>query len=90
LINIGAVMPSHRNAATNVNVFQAANGTRPDHPFGLKPASISAGHVGVHRRLIDEDKMGRIKQPLLAYPAPAGAGHVLSLLLGSVQDSFCA
>jgi hypothetical protein len=30
--------------------------------------------------------MGRIKQPLLAYPALAGAGHVLSLLLGSVQD----
>ena len=29
LIIIGAVIPSQRSAATNVNVFQAANGTRP-------------------------------------------------------------
>jgi len=36
LISIGAVMPSHRNAATNVSVFQAANGAA-DHSFALKP-----------------------------------------------------
>jgi len=32
--------------------------------------------------------MGRIKQPLVAYPAPAGADYVLSLLLGSVQHFY--
>jgi hypothetical protein len=28
VVDIGAVMPSHRNAATNVSFFQAAKGTR--------------------------------------------------------------
>ena len=35
-----------------------------------------------------KDKAGRIKQPLLAYPAPAGARDVRPLLFASVQDFF--
>jgi hypothetical protein len=49
---------------------------------------MGSGHVGVDSGFIKKDKTGGIKQSLLAYPAPAGAGDVYPLLLGSVQDFF--
>jgi len=49
---------------------------------------MGAGHVGAERCLVEKDKAGRIKQPLLAYPAPAGARDVRPLLFASVQDFF--
>ena len=60
----------------------------PDHPFAPRSAAKQPGHVGVHRCLINEDKVGGIKQALLAYPAPAGASYIRPLLLGSVKDFF--
>jgi hypothetical protein len=38
--------------------------------------------------LINEDKVGGIKQALLAYPSPAGASHIRPLLFGSAKDFF--
>ena len=89
LIIMGRVMASQRRAATNVNVFQAPNGTRPitRSPLG---AAVSAGHVGVDRGLVKKDKVARIKQPLLANPASTCTRHVCPLLFAGVQDFFCA
>ena len=36
----------------------------PDHPFAPRSAAKQPGHVGVHRCLINEDKVGGIKQAL--------------------------
>ena len=47
--------------------------------------TIGTRHVGVHGGLVNKHKMGRIKQPLLAYPAPTGARHVRPVLLAGVQ-----
>src|SRR4029077_15284060 len=60
----------------------------PDHPLASSTAATRARHVCVHRCFVDEDKTGRIENPLLAYPAPAGAGHIRTLLLARVQDFF--
>ncbi len=59
-----------------------------DHPLALQSAAIGAGHVGVHRGLINEDEMRGIKQPLPAYPTSAGAGHVCPFLFAGMQDFF--
>lgn len=59
-----------------------------DHPLAAGSAAVWAGHAGVNRGFVDEDKMGRIQQPLLAYPAPPGARDVRPLLLSGVQDFF--
>jgi len=60
----------------------------PDHSLSSQGAAMQTGHVGVHRRLVEEDETGCVKQPLRANPAPTGAGHVRPLLLGRVQDFF--
>ena len=57
VIIIGAVITSCRSAATNVTVFQAPNGTRPI-TRSPRSAAKQPGHVGVHRCLINEDKVG--------------------------------
>lgn len=65
-----------------------SEGHTPGDPFAFWSATMGTGHVGVDRGLVNEDKARRIKQPLLADPAPPGAGDVGSLLLGSVQNFF--
>ena len=60
----------------------------PNYPVASWTAAIGARHIGVHGRLINKDKVGRIKQPLLAHPAPAGASNVRALLLAGVQHFF--
>lgn len=78
-----ATQPRHEGQC-----FPHSEGHPPGDPFAFGSAAMQTGHVGVDRCLIDETKAGRIKKPLLAYPAPAGAGDVGPLLLGSVQDFF--
>jgi hypothetical protein len=68
--------------------FPGAEGDAADHSLASQSAAVRAGHAGANRGFIDEDKAGRIKQPLLAYPAPTGAGDVRPLLLGCAQDFF--
>jgi len=59
-----------------------------DQSLAARTATIKTGHVGIHRGLVDEDKAGRIKKPLLPYPAPPGARHVRPLLFGGSQAFF--
>ena len=60
----------------------------PDHPLASRTAAKVTRHVGVHRCLINKDKVGRIKQPLLTDPASAGASNVRALLLAGVQHFY--
>jgi hypothetical protein len=68
--------------------FPGSEGYMADHPLASQSAAVRAGHAGANRGFVDEDKAGRIKQPLLAYPAPTGAGDVRPLLFRRVQDFF--
>jgi hypothetical protein len=68
--------------------FPGSEGYAADHPLASQSAAVRAGHTGANRSFINEHKAGRIKQALLAYPAPTGAGDVRPLLLGCVQDFF--
>ena len=70
--------------------FPGSEGHAAEHSLASQSAAVRAGHAGANRGFVDEDKAGRIKQSLLAYPAPTGPGYVRPLLFGRVQDFFLA
>jgi len=60
----------------------------PDHSLAFQTAAKETRHVGVHRCFINKDKVGRIKLPLPANPAPARESNVRAFLFAGVQDFF--
>src|SRR5690606_12083128 len=57
-------------------------------PFTLGRAATQARHVRLGRRLVDEDKLGRVEPALAALPATPRLGDVGPLLLGRMEHFF--
>jgi len=59
-----------------------------DQSLAAWTASPEPNHMGADAGFIEEDQRGRIQKALLPDPAPASAGHVLSLLFRRAQAFF--
>lgn len=53
-----------------------------DQALAARAPTMGADHIGSDSSFIDEHQMRRVKQPLLALPAPACPNHVGALPLG--------
>jgi hypothetical protein len=68
--------------------FPVAQRNIANQAFSAWAPAVEADHVGGNGRLIDKDKASGVKQPLLAYPAPARPSHVGALSLCGAQAFF--
>ena len=59
-----------------------------DQPLAFGRAAAQARHIGLGRRLVDEDEPGRVERSLAAFPAPAGLGDIGPVLLGRMERLF--
>ena len=57
-------------------------------PLAAFTASARADHVRRGARLVDEDKLSRIKRVLRVLPFGPGLGDIRAILLGGVQSLF--
>lgn len=59
-----------------------------DQPFALGRAAAQTRQVRLGRRLVDEDKPGRVERALAAFPTTPGLGDVGTVLFGRMERLF--
>src|SRR3712207_1712701 len=88
----GATIPSWRNPARNVVVFQCPCGAEPTRrvPRRLRPqaAAIEPRHVRLGPGLIEEEQPPHIQLGLPGDPLPPGFGDIGAALLGRPERLF--
>src|SRR6476620_6005828 len=87
-ITKGATIPSWRNPATKVIVFQCPCGTECDQPLPARATTSEPHHVCAGSGLVDKHQPSGVKHALLSSPTSAGASDIGSFLLCRVQAFF--
>lgn len=76
-------MPSQRNAATKVNVFQCPYGT-----LATSRCPRGAGHVGLYPGFIDENQTLWVNLVLILFPPLTPTRDIGPVLLAGAQAFF--